>query len=287
MGDEPPSRPVEMEFLRAVLNSRNEAEFSRNVGAALEGFASAVEELSGVEGRAPRVRAVEDWKGIPHSDRHYWLPLSEVDVRRGIHYVYGPALRDILRSPKLGPFYMVSWELLLGTVLVSLGSTAPEGPLGTLLAGAVASLTLAFNGIENEMSAVDYLDKLQMTASTLLDTALQNSAEWAPERTDFYLRAAYQLTFDAVSLWTALTMKTVTYGLVNEKTVAKEVVEFLLRDPEVNVGTFHLRGTDTASLIDYRRGRDLAEMANRVTGAVLLASSYPRLDDRDGWRMFR
>ncbi|AIU69848.1 hypothetical protein TEU_05610 [Thermococcus eurythermalis] len=82
-------------------------------------------------------------------------------------------------------------------------------------------------------------------------------------------------------------MKTVTYGIVSEKTLAKGVAEFLLEDPEINVGVFHARGTDIARLIDYKRGKDLVEMALQVTDAVLMASSYPRLDEMDSWKMFR
>ncbi|MEO2152154.1 MAG: hypothetical protein ABGW50_05805, partial [Thermococcus sp.] len=254
---------------------------------ALEHFSTLVENVAGLKRVTPEVVTVESWKGIPHSDKHYWLPLSEIDVRKGVLYIYGPAVRDTIRNPKLGPFYMMSWELFLGTSLLSLRNRAPDGSLGTLLAGAVSAIALTFNGVENEVSATEYLDKLQVTASTLLEEALRNSAQWSPERTDFYLRAAYQFTFDAVSLWTALTMKTVTYGLVSEKTVAREVVDFLLKDPEVNVGVFHVKGTDMARAIDFKRGSDLAEMAFQVTDAILLASSYPRLDDRDSWRMFR
>jgi len=287
MGDEPPSRSMDVEVLKAVLDSKNEVEFAKNVVSVLGYFSALAEDIAGLEKVTPRIVPVESWKGIPHSDKHYWLPLSEVDARRGVLYVYGPAVRDTIRNPKLGPFYMMSWELFLGTSLLSLRDRAPNGSLGTLLAGAVSAVVLAFSGIENEVAAAEYLDKLQITASTLLDEALRNSTQWSPDRTDFYLRAAYQFTFDAVSLWTALTMKTVTYGLVNEKTVAKEVIEFLLKDPEVNVGVFHVKGTDMARLIDYRRGNDLAEMAFQVTDAILLASSYPRLDDRDSWRMFR
>ena len=287
MGDETPSRPVDVEVLKAVLNSENEEEFAKNVAGPLSYFSTLVGDIAGLRGVTPEVVPVETWKGIPHSDRHYWLPLSEIDVRRGVLYIYGPAVENTIQNPKLGPFYIMSWELLLGTSLLTLYDRAPNGSLGTLLAGAVSAVTLAFNGVENEMAAFDYLDKLQITASTLLDEALRNSAEWTPDRTDFYLRAAYQFTFDAVSLWTALTMKTVTYGLVNEKTVAREVVEFLLKEPEVNVGVFHVKGTDMARVIDFKRGSDLAEMAFQVTDAILLASSYPRLDDVDSWRMFR
>ena len=90
----------------------------------------------------------------------YWLPLSEIDTRRGIQYVYGPAIRDTIKSPKLGPFYMVSWELLLGTALVTLKNEAPRSPSATLLAGAITATAIVFSGVENEMSAAEYLDKL-------------------------------------------------------------------------------------------------------------------------------
>jgi len=287
MDDEPPSRSVEIDILKAFLMSRDEKEFSENVNTALESFSALVEDITGVRGKAPKITPVKTWDEAPSGDMRYWLPLSEIDMRKGVQYVYSPAIKDTIKSPKLGPFYMVSWELLLGTALVTLKTRAPKSPSATLFAGAITATTLVFSGVENEMSAAEYLDKLQTTASTLLNDTLKNT-EWENnERTDFYLRTAYQLTFDAISLWTAITIKTVTFGLVDEKTVAREIADFLLKDPEVNVGIFHVRGADIARLIDYNRGKDLAEMAFQVTDAVLMASSYPRLDEMDSWKMFR
>ncbi len=290
MGDEPPSRSVEMEFLKATLNAKNAEDFSKNVVPVLQGFGRSLEALYDVKYRTPRVVPVDEWKSLKGNGRA-WLPLSEVDQRKGIHYVSSLAVRDIVRNPSTGPFYVLTWELLLGMVLVSMRKELPHDPLGTLVAGAIVSTVLNFDGEENAVAGLNYLDKLHSSASSLLSEARRiletNPFGDSQSVFDFYTRAAYQLTFDAVSLWTASMIRTVTWGLMEERMVGRNVLEFLLKDPEVNIGTFHAKGTSLASLTNDPLGKGLSDMAFEVTRLILTASSFPRIENDEFTSIFR
>ena len=287
MGDEPPSRSVEMEFMRAVLNSKTREEFITNAQEPLDLFSSTLEHVGGIKGRPQRIVPVESWVDVPLDKNRFWLPLSEIDPKRKVQYILSQAVEDVIRSPKRGPFYILTWELLLGTVVTSLRKEIPSGPLGTLFAGAIAAVSMTFDGIDNEISAMEYLDNLHSTASAALSNSIQSPEPNEPTLSDFYLRTAYQFTFDAISLWTSLVIKTVTSGFVEEKSLGKQVIDFLLSEPEINIGTFHIRGMDIARIIDYKRGKDLAEMAYTLIETVSTIASYPRIDDSESWRMFR
>ncbi|WP_297457995.1 hypothetical protein [Thermococcus sp.] len=290
MGDEPPSRSLEMRFLKATLNSRNEEEFSRNVEEVLRDFGNELEQLYDVKTRIPTIVPVDDWTKVRKGKR-VWLPLSEIEPGKGIQYVSGPAVNDVVRNPSTGPFYVLTWELLLGTVLVSLKKKLPADPLGALVAGAVVSVVMNFDGEANAIAGINYLDKLYSSASALLADARRiletNPFGDSQSLFDFYTRAAYQLTFDAVSLWTASIIRTVTWGLMEEHAVGRNVMEFLLRDPEANIGIFHAKGNSLALLTNDPIGKGLSDMAFEVTRLVLTASSFPRIDSDDFTSIFR
>ena len=138
MGDEPPSRSVETNFLRAFLVSKDTGDLSENLGGVLSSYLNSLQSKLGIEGQTLEIVPIDSFSELPNT-RRLLYPLSELDVKKGRLYVLRGVLEDTMTDPLTGPFYIATWEMLSAqSLMVVPRSKIPLNINGAFLGGIIS-----------------------------------------------------------------------------------------------------------------------------------------------------
>jgi hypothetical protein len=273
-------------------------DFAKGVEGVFKTYLIFLQEMLGVEGQPIRIVPVDSFSNLPR-ERRLIYPPSELDVRRGVHYVLRVAVEDIILDPLSGPFYAITWEMISAQTLM----TVPRGKIpmninGYFLGGILTAMALFSGDQANVTTGRRYLDNLYSTARGLVEEVKDKLQAPEPfsqydiwkdegDRLQFYIGTAYQLAYDSLSLWAGSVMRTV-FGLTSsESSILTETRKFLLKDPERRVPEFHKRAAEMVMALGDKMGHEIAKVTADATQYLLYVEGFPRPDDEINWRMFR
>ncbi|WP_456367694.1 hypothetical protein [Thermococcus sp.] len=298
MGEEPPSRSVETNFLRAFLISKDVNNLSENLRGVLASYLNSLQSKLGIEGQTLNIVPVDSFSELSNT-RRLLYPLSELDVRKGTLYVLRGALEDTMTDPLTGPFYIATWEMLSAqSLMVVPRSKIPLNINGAFLGGIISSMALFSGDNANVIAGERYLDNLFKNAK-LLASEVSRAFEgldpfsqydlWSEQgaKLQFYIHALYQLIYDSLSLWMGSTLGNTLDTILGRSLILRKTIDFLVKDPNLNVPEFHKRSVQLALALGDELGREIAKVAQDATHYLLYVENLPRTDEDIDWRMFR